>query len=601
MLAWEVGYLLPDHFVQNSRTYTFDDLSPHSRRALYQLGRPPIPNLRDASTATGNVPAIPSSLRTPRWERTSGQQLRNPELRLHGKDQNGMRYQAAIGLVRWHVRRNVFLLRSTTDEVVLHPSEVGRMAAEEIKHDGRGMISRGRHRYDVPDTPYGERVQDWILEHSVEHLYGPDVVDYAVDELVVLVLLRNGRPYIDQFVEHYLSLGAKHIVFLDNGSTDGSVEAIRNHDNVTVLRTGLPYKRYNVAMKRYCIRRFGRGRWTLTVDIDELFDYPYSDVVSLKNLLGYLNDNSYTAVVSYMLDMFPEKPLSEEITMEGQPLKETHRFYDLSDISSQDYHDIGDIGNTLSNEEVVILKGGVQKKVFQVSPLLTKHPLVFLDEEIRPMDLSDHWAGNARIADFTGVLLHYKLSASLYGLVRREIEERRYISRHGKYDKYAQVLEDAPSVLIKSDTSKELKSVNDLVGSRIVSLSKQYVRFVEDEERKTERYSEERRAERFSEAFFTARAEMAAYAKRIGDLEKRLKEQRRVRLAKRQRRLARRARQSGTESEQHHLAQRAQRAEEQVRAIQSSNLWRVMMLAGGVKARVGHVLARLQNRLLGAK
>jgi hypothetical protein len=376
------------------------------------------------------------------------------------------------------------------------------------------------------------------------------------------------------------------------------VEAIRNHDNVTVLRTGLPYKRYNVAMKRYCIRRFGRGRWTLTVDIDELFDYPYSDVVSLKSLLGYLNDNSYTAVVSYMLDMFPEEPLSEESTMEGQPLKETHRFYDLSDIGSQDYYDIGDIGNTLSNEEVVILKGGVQKKVFQVSPLLTKHPLVFLDEQIRPMDLSDHWAGNARIADFTGVLLHYKLSASLYGLVRREIEERRYISRHGKYDKYAQVLEEAPSVLIKSDTSKELKSVNALVGSRIISLSKQYMRLVEDEERKTERYSEERRAERFSEAFFTARAEVATYAKRIGDLEKCLKEQRRVMRRVRRRT---RARQGSVESEQHHLAQRAQRAEEQLRAIQSSNLWRLMMLMGGVKARVGRVLGRLQNRLLGAR
>jgi glycosyltransferase involved in cell wall biosynthesis len=472
------------------------------------------------------------------------------------------------------------------------------MAEELIKHDVRGMISRGRHRFDVPDTPYGERVQNWILEHSVEHLYGPDVVDYAVDELVVLVLLRNGRPYIDQFVEHYLSLGAKHIVFLDNGSTDGSVEAMRKHDNVTVLRTSLPYKRYNVAMKQYCIRRFGRGRWTLTVDIDELFEYPYSDVVSLKNLLGYLNDNSYTAVVSYMLDMFPETLLSEENTVEGESLRETHRFYDLSDIRSQNYHDIGDIGNTLSNEEIVILKGGIQKRVFQVSPLLIKHPLVFLDDEIRPMDLSDHWAGNARIADFTGVLLHYKLSANLYGLVRREVEERRYISRHGKYDKYAKVLEEVPGVLIKSDTSRELESVNDLVGSRIVSLSKQYMSFVEDEERKTERYSEERRADRFSDAFFTARAEVAAYSKSIGDLEKRLKEQRRVARRVQQRR---RARQIGMESEQHHLALRAQSAEEQIRAIQSSTAWKVVMLIGGVKARVGRVLGRLHNRLLGPK
>jgi hypothetical protein len=117
-----------------------------------------------------------------------------------------------------------------------------KKTGEIIKHDGRGMISRGRHRLDVPDHPFGERVQDWILKHNVEHLHGPEEVDYEIDELVALVLLRNGRPYIKPFIEHYFSLGVKHVVFLDNGSTDGTVEALREYENVTVLRTGVPYK-----------------------------------------------------------------------------------------------------------------------------------------------------------------------------------------------------------------------------------------------------------------------------------------------------------------------------------------------------------------------
>jgi glycosyltransferase involved in cell wall biosynthesis len=77
---------------------------------------------------------------------------------------------------------------------------------------------------------------------------------------VVLCLLRNGRPYVRSFAEHYASLGAKHLVFLDNGSTDGTVEALREYDNVTVLRSTLPFKRYQFSMKRYLIERFGRGR-----------------------------------------------------------------------------------------------------------------------------------------------------------------------------------------------------------------------------------------------------------------------------------------------------------------------------------------------------
>lgn len=394
--------------------------------------------------------------------------------------------------------------------------------ATKAAKEQRGRFARGRYRLDVPDSPAGERAQAWILEHNVEHLYGPKEVDYEVDELVVLVLLRNGRSYIRSFTEHYFSLGAKHIVFLDNGSTDGTVEALREYDNVTVLGSRLPYNRYNVAIKRYLIERFGRGRWTLSVDIDELFEYPYSDVVSLKALLGYLNENSYTAVVSYMLDMFPEKPLSDNSPAEDVPLKELHRFYDISDINTRSYHDVGDIGNVLANEEIEILRAGVQWRLFGIHPLLTKHPLVFLDERLKPMDLSDHWAGNARIADFTGILLHYKLSASLYELVRREVDERRYVNRGGKYDKYLKVLETSPNLLVRNDTSKELESVNELVGTRLVAVSKQYMRFVDGEEQGSGRYSEERRSERLFEAFFNARAEVAVYSEKVRDLEQEL-------------------------------------------------------------------------------
>ena len=37
-------------------------------------------------------------------------------------------------------------------------------------------------------------------------------------------------------------------------------------------------------MRKYLSERFGRGRWTLNVDVDELFVYPYMDVVGLRSL-----------------------------------------------------------------------------------------------------------------------------------------------------------------------------------------------------------------------------------------------------------------------------------------------------------------------------
>jgi hypothetical protein len=453
-----------------------------------------------------------------------------------------------------------------------------RVAAEVDNREIPNRVARGRHRLDVPDNPLMERVLRWILEHNVEHVHGPREVDYGIDELVVLVLLRNGRPYIKPFIEHYFSLGVKHIVFLDNGSTDGTVEALQNYENVTVLRSRLPFKKYNITLKQYLVERFGRGRWTLNADIDELFEYPYSDVVSLKALLRYLNDNFYTAVVTYMLDMFPETLLSADSpATDYESLKELHRFYDISDVRTLDYSQVGDIGNVVANEWIEILQGGVMQRVFGTSPLLTKHPLIFLDDRLTPHDLSDHWVGNARIADFTALFLHYKLSANLYGLVRREIEERRYNNLHGKYDKIHKVLAEAPNLLMRNDTSKELKSVNELVGTRFVSVSKRYMRFVENEAQRDGHYSEESRSERLAEAFFNARAEVAAYGRKTSELQQELKK---LRAESRRKRAA---------------LNRARNAEMQIEAIQASRSWKTLTVLKRIRIRAGDLLGQLRN------
>src|SRR5687768_8207384 len=103
---------------------------------------------------------------------------------------------------------------------------------------------RRQSKSDVPNSPFEEHARKQTLHDSIERLHGPEAVGYEVDELIVLCLVRNGRPYVRSFVEHYRDLGVKHLFFLDNGSTDGTVEALRNYENVTVLRTRLPFKEY---------------------------------------------------------------------------------------------------------------------------------------------------------------------------------------------------------------------------------------------------------------------------------------------------------------------------------------------------------------------
>src|SRR5829696_2777283 len=332
-----------------------------------------------------------------------------------------------------------------------------------------------------------------VLRSSIEHLHGPEEVDYEPDELVVVCLVRDGRPYVKSFVEHYRSLGAKHLFFLDNNSTDGTVEALKNYNNVTVLQTLLPYKEYKHLMRQYLIGRFGKkDRWCLYADIDELFYYPYSDVMGLGCLLRYLNGNSYTAVAAQILDMLSEEPLSgREGNPEDEPLKERHRFYDISNISRMRFKELPHRhkrNNTLKSDEIEIFRDGIRSAIFSDRPLLTKFPLVFTDGRIKLFDRSSHWVGNAKIADITCVLLHYKfLDGYFHKQAAQAVREGQYYNASARYKRYLEVLEKDPSLRVKRESARELKGVNDLVENGFLVVSEEYMMVVyqeEEEERK---------------------------------------------------------------------------------------------------------------------
>jgi len=242
--------------------------------------------------------------------------------------------------------------------------------------------------------------------------------------------------------------------------------------------------------KRYLIERFGKkGRWCLCADIDELFDYPYSDVVGLGSLLRYLNERSYTAVVAQMLDMFPEEPLSGsgEGNLQDEPLKERHRFYDVSNIRRENIKELPRLrNNMLESDEIEFFSGGIRSTLFRSTSLLTKFPLVFSDGKIKPMDDSSHWVDNARIADLTCVLFHYKfLDGHFHKQAARAVREGQYYNNSALYRKYLRVLEGNPTLRLKGETARETESVNELVENGFLVVSEDYLELVyEEEERK---------------------------------------------------------------------------------------------------------------------
>src|SRR5215217_133258 len=510
------------------------------------------------------------------------------------------------------------------------------------------MLDRGRPESGPPHGLPPERAQKWILHFNIEHVHGPEEVDYGPDELVVVCNVRDGRPYVKSFVEHYTSMGVKHMVFLDNGSTDGTVEALKSYDNVTVLRTTLPFKRYKVSIKQYLMERFGRERWSLCADIDELFDYPYSDVVGLDSLLRYLTERSYTAVAAQMLDMFPEEPLSEAASEEDEPLKERHRLYDISNMGKESYssvivgardhwihrnagYEISQIrawdhwaakneprghwcfrracgtGNVLANGDIQVYKDGIQNTVFGGGPPLTKHPLVFIDEKVKPMDISMHSVSEARIADLTCVLLHHKFLNHFYEVARRAVRQGRYGNK--RYEEFLAVLEKNPELSVKGEHARELRSVNNLVENGFLIVSEDYMELVyKEEEKRKDAHRVARGGPRGleAEAPYRIRAEAKIQRLRARRLEQRVEELREqqvrqeenLRKANQKRKeflstlTKERSKARSLEKQNRHLQKQNRHLQKQNRnltrrlqSIQASRFWRLLSKLGRLRAR----------------
>lgn len=451
--------------------------------------------------------------------------------------------------------------------------------------------------------------EERLLHRNVERLHGPEDVPYAEDELVVVCIVRDGRPYVKSFIEHYFSLGVKHIFFLDNNSGDGTIEALRHYDGVTVLRTDLSYKAGNgetreVLFKQYLIERFGKkNRWCLCADIDELFDYPYSEIVSLSSLLRYLDSKSYTAVAAQMLDMFPEKPLSGQTGNKDEPLKELHRFYDLSNFKRVRMKDMkrgpNIRNNTIGSDEIEAFRGGVLDTLFDTNPFRTKFPLVLRDGKTKPLDGSSHWVGSAHIADFTGVLFHYKLLDERFQeQALQAVREGHRWRNSAVYKRYLEVLEESPTLHVKRGTADEIESVNDLLENRLLVVSEDYLGLVDSEDKKsTLETSGGDEPGDLDNALLEARHRERSKALKIQRLEQQLLEdQRSADLeAKRQEKVKKRRQaikqQANKELEQQaqeieRLAKRLHTLKLQLEKIEASRSWKLLKFLQSVKSKL---------------
>jgi glycosyltransferase involved in cell wall biosynthesis len=255
------------------------------------------------------------------------------------------------------------------------------------------------------------------LVSSIRHLHGPARLDTRPEDVTLVVVVKNGIFYLEEFLRHYRDLGIRHFVFFDNGSDDGTIERIKQEAGTVILQSLLPTAEFEPDFRRYAAEKYCRNRWCLYADIDEFFAFEGQDRIGLTGLVRYLTGNGYTTLVAQMLDLFSEKSLQETANVAFAQVLDSYRFYDLEKTEHIGYHDFENPliagfayylrQNTVPDPRIKFLFGGIRNKMFGEICCLTKHPLVFLGDQVAP-GVHPHFSGHVKCADFTALLKHYK-------------------------------------------------------------------------------------------------------------------------------------------------------------------------------------------------
>lgn len=290
------------------------------------------------------------------------------------------------------------------------------------------------------------------------------------DKPIVLCLYKDGEYFIESFMEHYLNLGFEEFVFIDNCSKDDSIDLLKNYD-VTIVQSKLPYSKYKWAFKQFLVHDFGVNVWSLYVDIDELWEYPGLEKISLEEYFEYLNHNNYNAAAAMMLDMFADIPLKDLDSLENDDLKKIYPYFDNTSLKIIPYKKAY---NTTNHKETNRFSEGVHKQFFGVDSIyLSKIPLIKWDPSISVHETS-HESTFVNIADVSGLLLHYKFVKGFEKKIAKILEENNYWNSSAVYAKYAKIMAKNPSLNLKTKSSTFYKNPEQLEREKIVWIGEEY-------------------------------------------------------------------------------------------------------------------------------
>lgn len=256
------------------------------------------------------------------------------------------------------------------------------------------------------------------------------------DGPLVFAVMRNEMLRLPRFLDHYRTLGASGFVIVDNHSTDGTTNFLRQQKDVSLFFTRSHF-RGKEAWLDCLFRKWGQNRWCLAVDADELLVYGDSDRVLLPELCRYLEDTGCNALHAILLDFYPGESVSDVNYVPGEDYFKKEWFFDpFASLHKVPRHFFRGRGLTYRFE------GGSRERIFGVSACCSKFPLFHYSSGMFLTD-GQHYLEAGHFSELRAVLCHFKYLQDFAPHVREEVVRGQHWSGAVEYRAYAKTLDKA--------------------------------------------------------------------------------------------------------------------------------------------------------------
>jgi hypothetical protein len=273
-------------------------------------------------------------------------------------------------------------------------------------------------------------------------------------DILLVSTMRNEQVRLPYFLHYYRELGVDHFLFVDNDSQDGTLDYLAGQPDISVWHTDASYKRstFGVDWMNWLKRKYAHGHWTLVVDPDEFFIYPFCDTRPIRALTDWLENSAIRSFSAMLLDVYPKGRLDEIPYQPGQNPMEIASWFDSGNYTIKRNATYGNLW----------IQGGPRSRVFfadapQKAPALNKIPLVKWDRKfayvssthtLLPRGLNqvyDDWGGEKA----SGILLHTKFLNTFTSKAEEELQRGQHYAGSAEYKAYAEHLREQPELWCK--------------------------------------------------------------------------------------------------------------------------------------------------------